>query len=103
MPRPFLTPSDKAFRKDARSKGYLDPGGLGITAYYRDHGMLHPNDLEVGIPRREITMTVVPEWRLTHDVLMGDDWMHGGRSGKSKVVRAGRPGGYDDPEDWWSR
>lgn len=36
--------ADLLFRADAERLGYLSPGGAGLWAYYRDHGMIAPED-----------------------------------------------------------
>lgn len=50
------TEADDLFRADAEAKGYLAPGGRGLRAYYKDHGMVQPEVLEKEIPRLELPL-----------------------------------------------
>jgi hypothetical protein len=48
--------ADLFFRGDAERLGYLAPGGKGLWAYYRDHGIHPPEYLRRTVNRKELTM-----------------------------------------------
>lgn len=62
MARQRNTKADDLFREAARQEGYLDHGGKGLWAWYRDNGILPPEVLERVIPSREYT-----NWSFEHD------------------------------------
>lgn len=58
---PDETEADDLFRQDALRLGYLpedehEPGnGRGLARYFRDHGIVPPENLRRWIPKRELT------------------------------------------------
>lgn len=48
--------ADLVFRRDAEQLGYLGPGGKGLWAYYRDHGIHPPEYLRKTVNRKELPM-----------------------------------------------
>jgi hypothetical protein len=48
--------ADLVFRRDAERLGYLAPGGKGLWAYYRDHGIHPPEYLRKTVNRKELPM-----------------------------------------------
>lgn len=47
--------ADRFFKEKARELGYLDEGGKGLWAFYRDNGILPPEYLRRVIPSKELT------------------------------------------------